>query len=117
VVCALCFTCPGTERLPLPRLALQANMGAKNHAVVMPDANVEATTSALVSRDSPLMHVLPLHIKCLRQGTKCAHLLPQGLLLPLAAGRSSVWRGGAAVHGHFGGGVCGRHGAIPGRAD
>lgn len=26
----------------------QANMGAKNHAVVMPDANVEATTSALV---------------------------------------------------------------------
>lgn len=24
-------------------------MGAKNHAVVMPDANVEATTSALVS--------------------------------------------------------------------
>ena len=29
---------------------LQANMGAKNHAVVMPDANVEATTSALVRR-------------------------------------------------------------------
>lgn len=27
---------------------VQANMGAKNHAVVMPDANVEATTSALV---------------------------------------------------------------------
>ena len=29
-------------------LPLQANMGAKNHAVIMPDANPEATASALV---------------------------------------------------------------------
>lgn len=29
-------------------LVLQANKGAKNHAVIMPDANPEATASALV---------------------------------------------------------------------
>lgn len=27
----------------------QANLGAKNHAVVMPDANVDATVNALVA--------------------------------------------------------------------
>ena len=35
----------GSYRTELP---LQANMGAKNHAVIMPDANPEATASALV---------------------------------------------------------------------
>lgn len=28
---------------------LQSNMGAKNHAIVMPDANVDATLNALVA--------------------------------------------------------------------
>ena len=29
-------------------VCLQSNMGAKNHAVIMPDANPEATASALI---------------------------------------------------------------------
>jgi hypothetical protein len=28
---------------------LQSNMGAKNHAIVMPDANVDATLNAIVA--------------------------------------------------------------------
>lgn len=28
---------------------MQSNMGAKNHAIVMPDANVDATVNALVA--------------------------------------------------------------------
>ncbi len=53
----------GTELPLLPRLRpMQANMGAKNHAVVMPDANVEATTSALVGRNSrPDREACPSH--------------------------------------------------------
>lgn len=31
-----------------PDVQLQANKGAKNHAVIMPDANPEATASALI---------------------------------------------------------------------
>ena len=32
---------------PVSRAAAQANLGAKNHAVIMPDANREATVNAL----------------------------------------------------------------------
>lgn len=30
-----------------PFIGVQANMGAKNHAVILPDANPEATVAAL----------------------------------------------------------------------
>ena len=36
------------RRLCNTELPLQANMGAKNHAIIMPDANPEATASALI---------------------------------------------------------------------
>ncbi len=36
------------KKIDMMLLLLQANKGAKNHAVIMPDANPEATASALV---------------------------------------------------------------------
>src|SRR4051812_36604457 len=33
----------------LTKFVLQSNMGAKNHAIVMPDASVDATINALIA--------------------------------------------------------------------
>jgi hypothetical protein len=41
--------CNDNKVWKLINCGLQSNMGAKNHAIVMPDANVDATVNALIA--------------------------------------------------------------------